>query len=251
MPPLVLHTVSAKKIADRLQLGLLDAERGQVYLGSTAPDIRVITGFDRRRTHFFDLDDFDEQSGVEGFFAAYPCLADSRALSGSSAAFIAGYLTHLVVDETWIKTIYRPYFGERSSLGGSLRANVMDRAVQFAMDDERRRDRDLLAEILDAVARSDLNLEIGFLDADTLCRWREIVVDMMGQPVDWERFCRAARRHLPVGEAESGPFEEAVRSLPDLVDETLRYLTPARVEEFLAEAEDRSLGVVKEYLQCV
>ena len=73
---------------------------------------------------------------------------------------------------------------------------------------------------------------------------------MMGQPVDWERFGRAAQRHLPPGEAESREFQEAVRSLPDLVDQTLRYLTAARVEEFLAEAEDRSLGVVKEYLQC-
>src|SRR5438105_5612397 len=240
MPPLVLHAASAKKIADRLQLQLLDAERGQVYLGSTAPDIRVITGFDRRRTHFFDLDDFDEQNGVETFFRAYPCLGHSGAVSARTAAFVAGYLTHLVMDETWIKTIYRPYFGERSSLAGSLRANAMDRAVQFSMDGDRRRDRELLAHIVDAVARSDLDLEIGFIDSDTLCRWREVVIEMMGQPADWERFGRAARRHLPAGAEESREFEEALRSLPDLVDETLRYLTPARIEEFLADAEDRS-----------
>ena len=132
MPPLVLHAASAKKIADRLQLHLLDEERGQVYLGSTAPDIRVITGFDRRRTHFFDLDDFEEQSGVETFFHAYPCLGNSSAISAATAAFVAGYLTHLVMDETWIKTIYRPYFGERSSLGGSLRGRHLHPSPRVA-----------------------------------------------------------------------------------------------------------------------
>ena len=41
MPPLALHTAIAKDIADRLNLATLDDERGSLYLGSTAPDIRV------------------------------------------------------------------------------------------------------------------------------------------------------------------------------------------------------------------
>ena len=43
MPPLALHTAIAKNVADALRLSALDDERGSLYLGSTAPDIRVMT----------------------------------------------------------------------------------------------------------------------------------------------------------------------------------------------------------------
>src|SRR5574341_2037741 len=99
MPPLAMHTAIAKDIADKLNLAALDDERGSLYLGATAPDIRVITHWERARTHFFDLDCFDEQSGVSALFEAYPALAGPD-LSSQTRAFTAGYLTHLVTDET-------------------------------------------------------------------------------------------------------------------------------------------------------
>src|SRR3970040_21438 len=112
---------------------VLDAERGNLYLGATAPDIRVITRWERGRTHFFDLHNFDEQSGVAGLFDAYPRLGQPGSLGPGTAAFVAGYVTHLVMDELWINTIYRPFFGQRSPLGGDLRAHIMDRACQFSL----------------------------------------------------------------------------------------------------------------------
>src|SRR3989304_2973468 len=69
MPPLTLHTVIAKEAADRLRHRVLEGERGSLYLGSTAPDIRVITRWERERTHFFDLTSFDEQRGDRGLMA--------------------------------------------------------------------------------------------------------------------------------------------------------------------------------------
>ena len=38
--------------------------------------------------------------------------------------------------------------------------------------------------------------------------------------------------------------------MPDLVDETLRYLTPERLDSYLEEVERESLTVIKEYLKC-
>src|SRR3990172_4275337 len=171
MPPLALHTVIAKEVADGLRHRVLDEARGNLYLGSTAPDIRVITRWERERTHFFDLGSFEEQSGVSGLFETYPRLARPAALSRSTVAFVAGYLTHLVMDETWINAIYRPFFGERSPLGGDLRAKVMDRALQFAMDSERRSEQDLMAHISAEVMRADLEIDVGVVDRDTLRRW--------------------------------------------------------------------------------
>ena len=73
---------------------------------------------------------------------------------------------------------------------------------------------------------------------------------MMNRTPDWDRFRHGARRHLGYAKSAGDEFEEMVRSVPDLVDETLKYLTVRRVEDFLRDAEDRSLFAVKEYLQC-
>jgi hypothetical protein len=249
MPPLVLHTAIAKNVADGLRLSLLDDERGSLYMGATAPDIRVVTRWERERTHFFDLNNFSEQDGVAAFFEAYPSLVGGT-LEPPTRAFVAGYLTHLVMDERWISSVYRPFFGERSPLGGDLRANIMDRALQFSMDCDRRKDAEFMSHVVGAVARCDLAFDVGFIDADSLRQWQRIVTDMMNRTPDWDRFRHGARRHLGYAEGAGEEFEEMVRSIPDLVDETLKYLTVERVDEFLDDAEGRSLATVKEYLQC-
>ena len=250
MPPLALHAAIAKEVADSLCLPALDDERGSLYMGATAPDIRVITRWEREQTHFFDLSNFEEQSGIAGFLSSYPDLARPTALNTPTVAFVAGYITHLVMDEAWINTIYRPHFGERSELGGGLRANVMDRALQFSIDSGRRQDRNLMLHILDAITRVDLALDVGFIDYETLRRWRELMLDVVNSPPDWERFREGARRHLRTDIESNGEFEELARSLPELVDETLRYLTPERVQAFMEDSLRGSTEAVKEYLQC-
>ena len=153
-----------------------------------------------------------------------------------------------MTDETWITTVYRPHFGERSPLGGDIRANVMDRALQFSLDAERRRDRYLMVHVLEAVARCDIGVDIDIIDAETLRRWRDVITDIVQHEPDWERFRNAAKRHLKL-ESDNGA-DELMASLPDLVDETLVYLTPERVETFLDDSRTRSLEAVRNYLQC-
>jgi len=251
MPPLGLHTVVAKEVADRLRHRTLEEERGNLYLGSTAPDIRVITRWERGRTHFFDLSNFDEQNGMAGLFEAYPRLRQPGDLSVATGAFVAGYLTHLVMDELWINTIYRPFFGERSPLSGGVRANIMDRALQFSLDRQKRIDRELMAHVLNEIARSDLALDIKVIDGETLGRWKEVVLDVVNHPPDWERFRYIASRHLRAAGIESPEqFQEFLQSLPDLVDETLRYLGEKRLRKFMKRSREESMRAVKEYLEC-
>ena len=181
MPPLAIHTSIAKQMADGLTLAALDAERGNLYLGSTAPDIRALTRWERQRTHYFDIHNFGEQYSVQAFLDANPALAEAEE-SGPprTLAFIAGYLTHLVTDEMWIGAIYRPYFGERSPLGGTLRANIMDRALQFSMDaDVRSNNDELMLHVIESVACCDADVSIDFIDRDTLNRWHEVITDFV------------------------------------------------------------------------
>jgi hypothetical protein len=251
MPPLALHTVVAKEIADRLGHDILDAQRGPLYLGSTAPDIRVLTSRDRRDTHFFDLSCFDEQSGVAGLLQAHPELAEIGRLRQNTVAFVAGYISHLVMDETWIRDVYRPFFGERSPMGGAVEANVMDRALQFALDTEKRSDRQLMAHVLEKVAHSDLGVEVDFIEDEVLCRWRDVIVDMVAAPPAWERFRYIAGAYLQeAGIDTPEAFAEFLKGLPELVSKTQRYLTPDRVQAFMEESTTRGRAAVKEYLGC-
>ncbi|MCH7485095.1 MAG: zinc dependent phospholipase C family protein [Chloroflexi bacterium] len=256
MPPLSLHTSLARRIAERLRTAVLDDERGNLYLGSTAPDIRVITRWERSRTHFFDLNNFEHQDAVAGFFSANPSLTDAAAVSPPTCAFIAGYVSHLVMDANWIAHIYRPFFGRDSELGGNLRANILDRAMQFSLDSETRDDDELMAEVLEAVARCDLELEIDFIDKESLRKWRQVVSDFAQSQPDWDRFKSRIRRHLSDTHGDAlgdldGDGEELARSLPELVNETLRYLSRERLDEWMNESLEESVVAVREYLRCV
>lgn len=251
MPPLAMHTAIAKEIADAIRDDLLDDERGTLYLGSTAPDIRIITRWDRKLTHFFDISNFGEQSGVKALFFRHPELSKPGELQPPTISFVAGYLTHLVMDETWINQVYRPCFGERSPLGGDIRASIMDRALQYELDRARREDRPLIEHILSAIAKTELGIEINFLDEATLTRWREVVLDVVNHPPDWERFRYVAGRHLhqPVSEdEEAATVVEFMRDLPGLVEETIHYLTPERIDAFLEASRRDATEAVRDYL---
>ena len=63
--------------------------------------------------------------GVHRLFEEEPGLRDVGSLDGSTASFIAGYISHLELDETYIAEIYRPVFGVNSELAG----DVMDRGI--------------------------------------------------------------------------------------------------------------------------
>jgi hypothetical protein len=253
MPPLAIHTSVARKLAERLRSPTLDGQRGNLYLGATAPDIRVITRWERRRTHFFDLENFDDQHCVATFFEENPSLADAAALEPRTRAFIAGYMSHLVVDAIWIDEIYRPFFGERSPLGGSLRANIMDRALQFSMDSDTRSNPELMAHVVECVARCDLDIEIGFIDRETLGEWHRVISNFVQQEPDWDRFRGRARWHLEAtagGAVSDAEYEHLARSLPDIVDEALRYLGRERVDDVIGESIEASERLVRSYLNC-
>src|SRR5262245_18161367 len=129
MPSIGSHLASARLIADRLRHRGIDADRGAYYFGSTAPDLRTMARMDREATHFFTLDDLEAQDSIARMFAAHPELADPSALNDETRAFMAGYLTHLLLDERYIERIYREYFGVASKFGTDERGNLLDRVL--------------------------------------------------------------------------------------------------------------------------
>ena len=243
----------ARELQERIGSPLLDEYSGAFLLGSTAPDIRVITGWDRRDTHFFDFDDFEHQDGVAGFFAHHTHLADPGKVSPATAAFVAGYTTHLTLDEHWIVEIYRTHFGERSPLAGALEAQVLDRLLQYELDRRSREDRGLMERIHQSLEGIETMIECGFIERDTLRQWRELAAEQTTYPGDYDRLRHYSGRQLrawgvnPQVDEEFGAFVERV---PGLLDAALERVGREQFDAFVERSYDDAQRVVERYLSC-
>lgn len=250
MPGLRLHLTVARDLANEMGSPLVDAERGPYYLGATTPDIRALTRWDRERTHFFKLDEFGEQSGVHRMFEEEPALRDAAALDRPTAAFMAGYISHLVMDEDYICQIYRPMFGERSALSGDVMADVMDKALQW--DVERadcERDMARLEEIRIVLAESAVEVNVEFIARETLEQWRDISASAMSALPSVERLVQFLGRRLPEfrfeDETEAAKFAERI---PPLLERTWEHVGPERIESYLRDTRERARTAIREYL---
>jgi len=249
MPGLRLHLTAARQLVLDMGAPLIEDNRGAFYLGATTPDIRALTRWDRERTHFFRLDDFQDQSGVHRLFEQEPALRDGRSLDAATAAFMAGYISHLVMDEDYICQIYRPLFGERSVLSGDTMADVMDKALQWDIERADPERETTAEEIRRALAETAVEMEVSFIGREMLEQWRDISVDVIAQPPTIERFVRFVGRRMPQvqfdDEAATARFAEEV---PELLRRTWEHVGEERVREYLDGTKARARNAIREYL---
>lgn len=251
MPPITLHMVLARRIAQGLGHEDVRADSGAYLLGATSPDIRVITKQDRLSTHFFDLNEHNHQDSVSSFLLTYGNLALPENLNAETRAWASGYVTHLVMDEQYITSIYRPFFAQHEALGGAMRANVMDRLLQFDLDRTYGNDPELKQDICSALTCTVEGIESGFLDAATLERWRQVSFDMAGRQMDWDRMRGMISNHLRFGGLEEGEtLGGFLDSLPELLDETIAHITSTEIEAFVDRATDAARVALERYLGC-
>ena len=252
MPPITLHMVLARRVATDLGQADLDAQLGPYLLGATSPDIRVLTRQDRFSTHFFNLNGPDHQDSVGAFFSQHGRFLEAEELNAETRAWVSGYLSHLVLDEQYITGVYRRFFAAHDALGGQMRANVMDRLLQFELDREHGNDLDLKAELCAALACTVENNEVaGFIEHETLERWRKVSLDVANRTMDWERMRSMISNHLRFSGLEEGEtLSTFLDSLPARLDETIAHVTSAEVEGFVQRSTAAASVVVERYLRC-
>ncbi len=249
MPSLGSHLLRAYRVAERLGLPEIEADRGAFLLGSTAPDIRVLTRRDREETHFFTLAELSDQDSVERMFRENPGLATPSGLDAATTAFMAGYLTHLVLDETFIGEIYRPHFGALSEIDADPKSNVLDRALQYELD---RRDREATAEmeaIRDDLVAAGPVTGIPFIEDQYLVEWVTVSADVAAQAPDYSRFQRMMTRHLAMAGYDETTIEDACARPTELVDEAFGIVSTERIERFWRDADEAMTERVRKYLR--
>ena len=254
MPPLVTHMIAAVRAgaelpADAASAPPFDQHNGDFLLGATTPDIRVLTRWDRARTHFFNIYDDNHQDCVENFFAAHRSFRDPANLSPDTRAWVAGYLSHVIMDQEYVLQIYRPYFGSRSLLGGSDHANLLDRILQYEMDRRERESAPQMQQLRRALFGSAVAIDAGFVDRPLLTQWRDTTAAMTEHPPDWERFSFIASRHLRSAgiESEAG-LREFMETIPQLLHDTLQHVDQAALDAFFESTTARTIAVFRDWL---
>ena len=220
---------------------------GYFLLGSTSPDIRVLTKGSRERYHFTGLDFEHVGAGMRGLFDSHPELLASPDGHEPTQAFVAGYLTHLVADETWIVGMYRPYFADQSLFEEDALGKVMDRALQLELD---RQSWPSVDATLARVEEATDGVDVGFIPPDTLADWRAWVVDLMSRGFTWERLRFMARR-VSGGDEDHpahGLADEFIKAMPGSLDDLFRRVPSRNLAEYRERAVDSSIGVLRGYL---
>lgn len=145
---------------------------GAFLFGSTAPDVQVVSGQDRAATHFFDI---PIQAGVEMpwavMFRQYPIL--SAWLPGDQAAFIAGYVCHLLADWRWVQEIFAPAFGPGVGWENFRRRLYLHNVLRAYLDHQ-------LVSQIDSQTASTLEHVVPdgwlpFVQDRYLCQWRDLL----------------------------------------------------------------------------
>ena len=251
MPPLVTHMIAAVRAGEWVEAShvSLDDGNGDYLLGATTPDIRVLTRWDRERTHFFDIYDDGHQDCVENFFGAHRLFREPSNLTAATISWVAGYLSHVIMDQEYVLQIYRPFFGSRSLLGGNSYANLLDRVLQYELDRRERESDEQMQQMRRALFGSAIEIDAGFVDRPLLTQWRDTTAAMTEHPPDWERFSFIASRHLKSAgiESESG-LREFMETVPELLDDTLSRVEQSALDGFFESTAERTATVLRDWL---
>ncbi|HJO81672.1 MAG: zinc dependent phospholipase C family protein [SAR202 cluster bacterium] len=247
MPNLPSHIDLALQASKRLGWSELDDHVGYFAMGSTCPDIRAVTRQPRSESHFTDLDFEAVGTGVAGLFHAHPQLSGPAGKNGPTRAFLAGYLTHLIMDEAYVIHVYRPYFGNRDLIADPVAANMLDRALQIYIDKDIWESTQQVLRDMEYDAEA---VDLPFLETDALKQWEEWVFRLVDRGFTFERLRNMTRRMVGDGDPQSADsfVAEFLRDIP-ASEQQLRVLVPDEVVAcFKSSAVDSMVESIDEYL---
>ena len=148
------------------------AAQSAFLLGAISPDVRAISGHPREATHFFTIPPGDAPPAEAALFDAHPSLADAAALGRPHAAFVAGYITHLIMDRVWVEEVVMPGLFVDGLAWGTRHPNW--RLYSLLMTHlEYRAAAQLPAEAAGLLAAAEPAGWLPFVSDRYLCEWRD------------------------------------------------------------------------------
>ena len=250
MPNLPMHIYLCQQVATELDWGYVHDHPGAAYLGSTTPDIRAMTKWDRARTHFSDLSVREIGAGVRRMFELHPHLAGAdNGLTPPTRAFLLGYVSHLVADEVWITTMFRPHFAAGNRITDTdVEAHIWDRALQLDMDNAVLSDNGGLSAQNDAIAALEQMPALGFLQDELIDEWRGWVARLLGWDFTWERLKRALNRMYRDDDEVQQVVDGFLANMPRSLERVYERVPRALIDDYRRRVIDETKVQAREFL---
>jgi hypothetical protein len=210
--------------------------------GNTAPDVQTLSGHPREATHFFPVPLGTAPPGPTQMLARYPALAHPAALPPHQAAFLAGYLAHLVFDQLWVADIFDPVFGEEqtwASFRERLYLHNALRAFWDAQDLAR-----LPPETAGRLKSAEPNVWLPFVDDHHLYAWRDLIADQLGPGAGRTVEVFAQRMRV-----DATDFAALLGSPAELQRRVFAHVPLEALDRYRAKALARSVQVIRAYWQ--
>ena len=250
MPNLPMHIYLCQQVATELDWGYAHDHSGAAYLGSTTPDIRAMTKWDRARTHFSDLTVNEVGAGVKRMFELHPQLAGSdNGLTPNTRAFLLGYVSHLVADEVWITTMFRPHFGTDARVTDSeVEAHIWDRALQLDMDNRVLNGNGGLSTENAAIAAMEQMPALAFLEDALVDEWRGWVDRLLGWEFTWERLKRALNRMYRDNDEVQVVVDGFLADIPSSLEKIYERIPRDLIDTYRQRVVDETKAQAREFL---
>lgn len=221
----------------------LDIERPAFLLGNTAPDFGSLTGRDRASTHFFSVPIRRRRPAHLRLLDKHPELAEPTALPPAKAAFLAGYLAHLWLDQLWISTIFEPYFA-RVATPGSFHSHLVAHNLLRAHLD--RLDRDHLPTGLgESLREAEPGQWLPFAPDGELNGWRDHLAGQLA-PGGAMKTVEVFAQRLGI---EPEEFVRQLNSARSMSEQVFDRLPEGVMRRFWAFARAASTELVQYYLE--
>ena len=240
-----MHLALAEEILQKDDLSpaassLLLQQRGPFLLGNTAPDVQTVSGQSRIESHFYTLPRTTDRPAHETLFAAHPALARPTELPPAQAAFVAGSITHLLLDELWLDDIFLRYFREewanrrqRAFIHNVLRTWV-DRQDQQRLN----------GIVVTALQEAKPQKWLPFVDDGDLHAWRDWLIEQL-TPGQNTQTTEVFARRMGVTATEM----EALLSSPAMMEEQVFGRVPrTELQAFRDTGYSESTALINWYL---
>jgi hypothetical protein len=245
MPTPFTHLATAPEILAAPEMpaavrAALKAEYPAFLLGTIAPDVQTVSGQSRQATHFFPVPLNGAPPAERQMLARHRRLARPGELRPAQAAFLAGYIAHLVLDQRWVGEIFEPVFGPRQTWDDFRERLYLHNVLRAHWDaDDLAR---LPSTLDDALRCARPDRWLPFVDDAHLLTWRDLVADQLGP---------GAGRTVEVFAQRMGADPEALRALlnsPEELDRRLFVHVPTgALERYRTGAVTAAAAAIGDY----
>lgn len=217
-------------------------QRAAFLLGSVSPDVRVVSGVSREETHFYDIPLDHHSSASQNMLENYPSLADPAALTPGQAAFVAGYITHLMMDEAWLEVVVMPYIFIDDAAWGSQHPNF--RLYSLLMIHLAETGGQQMTEaIVHDLRAARPQAWLPFASDDHLRQWRDRVAEHMNAEHGW----RTAEMFARYMQVDAHDLFGVVTSDQALATQVFSIVAQQTLDDFHQQTHQRTIEALNSY----